>query len=104
MDRPHVDAVSFLPQIPICVAYEVDGKRVTDFPTPSALRRAKPIYEYVDGWNCDISGCRAFADLPVQAIIYIKYLEELVGAPITYVSVGAERDAYIRDSVKVEIQ
>ena len=51
-----------------------------------------------------ISGCRAFADLPVQAIIYIRYLEELVGAPITYVSVGAERDAYIRDSVKAEIQ
>ena len=99
-----LDAVSFLPQIPICVAYEVDGKRVTDFPTPSALRCAKPIYEYVDGWNCDISGCRAFADLPVQAIIYIRYLEELVGAPITYVSVGAERDAYIRDSVKAEIQ
>ena len=58
----------------------------------------------MDGWNCDISGCRAFADLPVQAIIYIRYLEELVGAPITYVSVGAERDAYIRDSVKAEIQ
>ena len=92
-----LDAVSFLPRIPVCVAYEVDGQRTTDFPTPSALRRAKTVYEYVDGWNCDISGCRAFADLPVQAVIYIKYLEELVGAPITYVSVGAERDAYIRD-------
>ena len=83
-------------KIPVCVAYDVEGTHTTEFPMGHALDVAKPVIEYVDGWNCDISACRRPGDLPLQALVYVKYLEELVGAKITYVSVGPERDAYIK--------
>ncbi len=91
-----LDALSFMDKIPICAAYDIDGIRTTDFPCDNRLLRARPVMEYADGWNCDISMCRQPSDLPVQALTYIKYLEELVGARITYASVGPERDASIR--------
>ena len=59
------------------------------------LDKAKPIYEYYDGWMCDIGGCRKESDLPVNARKYIDRLEELVGCEISVVSVGAERSEYI---------
>lgn len=90
-----LDILSYIKQIPVCVAYEVDGKQVTDFPTGEALNKAKPVYEYLPGWNCDISGCRTVADLPKEAYDYIKYIEKAVGTKISYVSVGADREAYI---------
>lgn len=90
-----LDTISYMDKIPVCVAYDINGVRTTEFPMGEALNIAKPIFEYVDGWHCDISTCRTRSDLPVQALVYVKYLEELVGAKITYVSVGPERDAYI---------
>lgn len=90
-----IDILSYLDQIPICVAYDINGELSQDFPTGEALNVAKPVYEYVDGWKCDISGCRKKEDLPKEALNYILHLEELVGCKIKYVSVGAERDAYI---------
>lgn len=90
------DILSYMKKIPICVAYDVNGKRVTEFPTGEALNIAKPIYEYVDGWNCDISGCRTIADMPKELIAYVKKIEELVDCKIKYVSVGAEREAYVQ--------
>ncbi len=90
-----LDILSYLDKIPVCVAYDVNGTTVHDFPVGGALNIAKPVYEYVDGWKCDISGCRKPADLPKAALDYIKYVEKLVGAPIKYVSVGAEREAYV---------
>ncbi|MBQ3880705.1 MAG: adenylosuccinate synthetase, partial [Oscillospiraceae bacterium] len=80
----------------VCVAYELDGKRIDYFPTGDALDRAKPIYEYLPGFSGDISACRRFADLPKQAQDYIRYLESAVSCRISYVSVGAERDEYIK--------
>ena len=90
-----MDVMSYMDKIPVCVAYEVDGKRIEDFPVGDTLNKAKPVIEYMDGWKCDISGCRRAEDLPKAAMDYVRYLEKSVGCKITYVSVGAEREAYI---------
>lgn len=91
-----LDVLSYMERIPVCVAYEIDGHRVDVFPSGiEALNRAKPIYEYVPGFHCDISGCRTVEDLPKEALDYIRYIEKMIECPIKYVSVGAERDAYI---------
>lgn len=90
-----LDILSYLKKIPVCVAYEVDGVRVDEFPIGTRLDRAKPIYEYMDGWMSDISSCRKMSELPENAYKYIKYIEKAVECPIKYVSVGAEREQYI---------
>ncbi len=90
-----LDVLSYLKKIPVCVAYEVDGEIIHDFPTGDALMKAKPVYEYFAGFNTDISKCRKPEDLPKSAVDYIKYIEEQIGCHIKYVSVGAERDQYI---------
>lgn len=90
-----MDVLSYLEKIPVCVAYDIKGKITTEFPTGTDLDIAKPVIEYFDGWNCDISNCRKVEDLPKQAIEYIKYIEKAVECKIKYVSVGAEREAYI---------
>ena len=91
-----LDTLSYMDKIPVCVAYDVNGVRTEKFPFTADLTTAKPIFEYVDGWNLDISECRTADDLPVGALTYVKYLEHLVGCKISYVSVGAEREAYIK--------
>ena len=91
-----LDVLSYLDRIPVCVAYEVNGERTTDFPMGEELVEAKPVYEYMDGWKTDVSGCRRFEELPVNAQKYVKFLEESVGCPVKYVSVGAEREQYIK--------
>ena len=90
-----LDVLSYLDRIPVCVAYEVNGERTTDFPMGEELVEAKPVNEYMDGWKTDVSGCRRFEELPVNAQKYVKFLEESVGCPVKYVSVGAEREQYI---------
>ncbi|MBQ2677149.1 MAG: adenylosuccinate synthase [Clostridia bacterium] len=90
-----MDILSYLDKIPVCTAYEVDGKIVNEFPYGEDLVKAKPVIEYVDGWNCDISGCRTVEDLPKAAVDYVKYIEKAVGCKIKYVSVGAAREEYI---------
>ena len=91
-----LDVLSYLDRIPVCTAYEIDGRRVTDFPIGPRLERAKPLYEYLPGFRCDISGCRRIEDLPQEALQYVRYLESAVGCRIKYVSVGPDRDAYIK--------
>ena len=92
-----LDVLSYLKQIPVCVAYELDGKRIDCFPSDiDELEAAKPVYEYLPGFNCDISNCRSVEDLPKEALDYIRYIEKAVNCPIKYVSVGAEREAYIK--------
>ena len=90
-----LDVLSYMERIPVCVAYEVDGVRTTSFPSGDALIKARPIYEYLEGFREDISGCRKEEDLPAAAIAYIRYIEEAVGCPITYVSVGPGRGDYL---------
>ena len=89
-----LDVLSYLDKIPVCVAYKIDGKRVDVFPSVIELEKAEPIYEYVDGWKCDISSCRSFDELPEAAKSYIKYIEKATDCHIKYVSVGAGRDEY----------
>ena len=90
-----MDILSDMDQIPVCVGYTVDGVEITDFPFGDKLNRAKPILKYVEGWKCDISGIRKKEDLPKAALDYIRFIEELVECKVRYVSVGAEREAYI---------
>ena len=90
-----LDVLSYLDRIPVCVAYEVDGVRTTSFPSGAKLQRAKPVYEYLEGFHTDISACRRPEDLPEAALRYIRYIERAVGCPIQYVSVGAGREDYL---------
>ena len=91
-----MDVLSYMKEIPVCVAYEVNGQRIDYFPSDiDELNAAKPVYEYLPGFNCDISKCRTVEDLPKEALDYVRYIEKVVECPIKYVSVGAERDAYI---------
>jgi adenylosuccinate synthase len=90
-----LDVLSYLEKIPVCVAYEVDGKKTDQFPTGDRLARAKPVYEYLEGFKTDISKCRKAEELPSAALRYIRFIEKGVGCPIKYVSVGAGRDDYL---------
>lgn len=90
-----LDVLSHMDKIPVCVAYEIDGMQCDKFPTGDRLMRAKPVYEYLEGFKTDISKCRKPSDLPEAAMRYIRFIEEAVGCPIKYVSVGPSRDDYI---------
>ena len=92
--RTKLDVLSYMERIPVCTAYEIDGVRTTDFPTGERLVRARPVIEYMDGFG-DISACRHWDELPTAAQRYVTRLEEAVGCPIRYVSVGERREAYI---------
>ena len=89
-----MDVLSYMDKIPVCTAYEYNGERINDFPVGEVLEKAVPVIEYVDGWGCDISGCRSFGELPENAKKYVEFLEEKLGAKLWLISVGAERDAY----------
>jgi adenylosuccinate synthase len=83
-------------KIPICVAYEINGKRVDELPASQTdFHHAKPIYEYLPGWSENISGARKLSDLPENARAYIKYLEEISGAPMSAIGVGPGREETI---------
>ena len=91
-----LDVLTGWEKIPVCVAYEVDGKRVEEVPaSQSDFHHAKPIYEYLDGWKEDISNCKQFEELPENAQKYVKYLEKLSGAPMSAIGVGPGRDQTI---------
>ena len=87
-----LDVLSKLPEIQVCVAYELDGQRIDYFPAHvNDLRRLKPIYETLPGWQQDVTGARSLDDLPVAAIEYVKSIESLVGRRVEFISVGPDR-------------
>lgn len=90
-----LDVLSYLDRIPVCVQYELNGELRDDFPFPAALVSAKPVITTVDGWHCDISGVRTWDALPEAARRYVELIEDQIHCPIRYVSVGAEREAYL---------
>ncbi len=90
-----MDVLSYLDEIPVCVAYEKGGRRVDRFPYTPELDGCTPVYEVLPGWKADISGCRRYEELPAAAREYVEFIEKGVGCPIHYVSVGAERDSLI---------
>jgi adenylosuccinate synthase len=92
-----LDILSRFDVLKICVAYELDGRRVKAFPTDlSVMARCRAIYETLSGWGQDISQARTFADLPAEARAYVSYLESLLGIPASCVSVGPGREQTIQ--------
>ena len=90
-----LDVLSDMPRIPLCTAYQLYGEKTDRFPFPAALADARPVIDYVDGWCCDISGARTWEELPPAAQEYVLFIEKAIGCPITYVSVGPERESII---------
>src|SRR3954469_3043588 len=87
-----LDVLSSWQRVPVCVAYDVDGTRHEEMPmTQTEFHRARPVYEFLDGWEEDISECRTFDDLPKNAQRYVRALEEMSGAPFWAVGVGPGR-------------
>jgi adenylosuccinate synthase len=92
-----LDVLTGWEKIPVCVAYEIDGRRVEELPaSQSDFHHAKPLYEYLPGWSEDISKARKLSDLPINAQGYIKFLEKISGAPISAIGVGPGRDETIQ--------
>lgn len=71
-----LDVLGYLEEIPVCVAYDIDGEITTEFPTTSLLEKAKPVIEVLPGWNCDIRGIKKYEDLPENCRKYIEFVEE----------------------------
>lgn len=90
-----LDVLGYLDEIPVCVAYDIDGKVTTDFPTTTMLKKAKPVYETLPGWKCDIRGIKKYEDLPENCRKYIEFIEKQIGFPITMISNGPGRDDII---------
>jgi adenylosuccinate synthase len=90
-----LDVLSYLDRIPVCVAYKSKDGLVHHFPFPSKLKDMEPVIEHLPGWKKDITSIRKFEDLPKEAQDYVIFIEERIGAHITYVSVGPERDQII---------
>ncbi|GHU68703.1 adenylosuccinate synthetase [Clostridia bacterium] len=90
-----LDTLDFMDEIPVCVAYEIDGERTDRFPTGARLERAKPVFETLPGWRAPTTECRTESDLPENARHYIDWIESRIQRPITTVSVGPSREAYL---------
>ncbi|MCG8924525.1 adenylosuccinate synthase [Lentzea sp. CC55] len=91
-----LDVLSGLEKVPVCVAYEVDGRRVDEMPmTQTDVHHAVPVYEELPGWFEDISHCRSFDELPANAKAYVEYLEGIIGARVSAIGVGPGRDQTI---------
>ena len=90
-----LDVLSYMDKIPVCTHYYINEQITDEFPFPAALAEAEPVIEYMDGWKCDISHIRSWEDLPRNARSYIQFIEEKINCPVTYISVGPERDSII---------
>ena len=86
-----IDCLGYLDEIKVCTGYEIDGKVTTDFPVPALLDQAKPVYETLPGWKCDIRGLTDYSAFPQAAKDYVDFLEERIGYPIALVSTGPKR-------------
>ncbi len=86
-----LDCLGYLKEIPVCVGYEIDGEVTKDFPVTAKLAKAKPVYEVLPGWECDIRGIKEYDKLPENCKKYIEFIEKEIGVPIKMVSNGPER-------------
>ena len=80
----------------VCTGYKIGNEVTENFPFGDIINEAKPVYEELPGWQGDISSCRKLEELPKEAIDYIKYIEKAVDCKISYVSVGPDREQYIK--------
>ena len=90
-----LDCLSYLDEIKICTAYEVDGRIIKDFPPTPVLKKCKPVYETLKGWKCDIKEIKNYDDLPKEAKAYVEFIEKQLGRKINMVSNGPQREAII---------
>lgn len=90
-----LDVLGYLDELPICVGYEIDGKITKDFPVTAELKKAKPVYEKLPGWKCEIKGIREYEELPENCRKYIEFIEKELGVPVTMVSNGPGREDII---------
>ncbi|WP_312693320.1 adenylosuccinate synthase [Caproiciproducens sp.] len=90
-----LDVLGYLDEIPVCVAYELNGKRIDSFPPTVQLKHCKPVIETLPGWKCDIRGIRKYEDLPENTRRYIEFAEKTIGIPIKIVSNGPAREDII---------
>ena len=90
-----LDVLGYLDEIPVCVAYEIDGEITTEFPTTSKLEKAKPVLETLPGWKSDIRGIKTYEELPENCRKYVEFIEEKLGFPITMISNGPGRNDII---------
>ena len=90
-----LDVLGYLDEIPVCVGYEIDGEVTTDFPVTCQLEKAKPVFEVLPGWKCDIRGIKEYDKLPENCRKYIEFIEERIGYPITMISNGPGREDII---------
>lgn len=91
-----LDCLSYLDELKVCVAYDIDGVETTDFPVTPILKKAKPVYKTFPGWKCDIRGIKEFDKLPKEAQDYVNFIESQIGVDITYVSNGPKREEIIK--------
>ncbi len=96
-----LDPLGYLPELKVCVGYEIDGEITTDFPVTTKLNRAKPVYETLPGWQCDIRGIKSYEALPENCRSYIDFIEKHIETPITMVSNGPEREAILHRTPKL---
>jgi adenylosuccinate synthase len=88
-----LDILDGFPEIKVCVAYRLDGEIIDYLPASQAAQaRVEPVYETIPGWSGTTQGARSWADLPAQAIKYVRWIEELIGAPVALLSTSPERD------------
>lgn len=90
-----LDVLGYLDEIPVCVAYDIEGTITTEFPTTTQLKYAKPVIQTLKGWKCEIRGIRNYEDLPAECRAYIEFVEEKIGYPITMISNGPGREDII---------
>ncbi|MBQ7615755.1 MAG: adenylosuccinate synthase [Butyrivibrio sp.] len=94
-----LDVLGYLDEIPVCVAYDIDGEVTTEFPVTHLLDKAKPVFKTLPGWKCEIRNIKKYEDLPENCRNYIEFIEEQIGYPITMVSNGPARtDIIYRES------
>ena len=88
-----LDILDGFDEIRICTAYKLDGQIIDRLPASQAAQaRVEPVYETIPGWEGTTSGARSWAELPAQAIKYVRRIEELIGAPVALLSTSPERD------------
>lgn len=92
----NLDVLGYLENIPVCVAYEIDGRITSDFPATALVRKAKPVFKTMPGWKSDISSARSLGDLPQEARDYIEMVERETGVKVKWVSVGPRREQTFR--------
>ena len=91
----NLDVLGYLDEIKVCVAYDIDGMQVKDFPVTPKLDRAKPVYVTLPGWKQDIRGITKYEDLPEKCRQYVEFIEKEIDCPLTMLSNGPKREEII---------